>query len=69
MQSRNKLKDAAKKAMKCMSKQETPILDLHSGSAEVCVRGKKNESKYSFHFPRAEFKICSSDLFSESDHL
>lgn len=41
MQSRNKLKDAAKKAMKCMSKQETPILDLHSGSAEVCVRGKK----------------------------
>lgn len=52
MRSRNNLEDVAKKAMKRMSKQVTPILDLQSGTAEVYLSGgkKKKVNKVLFSF-------------------
>lgn len=63
-------KDAAKKTMECMSKQGTPILDLHSGSAEVCLRKEKKRIKVSFSFPKGRIQnLQLQTYFFRSYHL
>lgn len=57
-------KDAAKKTMECMSKQGTPILDLHSGSAEVCLRKEKKKNKSILFISQGQnSKSTATDLF------
>lgn len=78
MQSRNNLKDVAKKTMKYMNKQ----VNYHIGSPfRNCLKKKhkkpysqennKNDQKYSFHFPGTEFKTLQLEmsLFFRPDHL
>lgn len=60
-QKQNTLQDVAREAMKCMSKQETPIFDIHPRTAKVFkIRQNKTHSRTNkCHLPRAEFKRCT----------
>lgn len=70
MRSRNNLKDVAKKAMKCMSKQVTPILDRQAGTAEVCLGEEKANKSTLFISQGQSSKSAVTDIcFLESDHL
>lgn len=64
MQSRNNLKDVANKAMKSMSKQVTPILHLHSGIVEICLKWMwgGGEWKDFFYFLGQKTKSAVTDV-------
>ena len=65
MQSRNNFKDAAKKTMKCMSKQGTPILDISIQEVQRFASGKKKKKTKSILFisQGQNSKSAATDLF------